>query len=809
MEPSSKARAGVPAGRPRRPLGRRLLRAALLLLAAALVVAAGFGLWLRGRLVASLPRLDGEVRLTGIEAPVTVERDALGIPTIRGESRRDVARATGFVHAQDRFFQMDLLRRAAAGELAELVGPAVVGADRAARVFRLRQVARGILEEAAPEHRAQVEAYAEGVNAGVAGLGAPPFEYLALRVPPSPWRAEDTVLVLLAMCQTLHDDRGTGESALGLLHDVLPEEMVRFLAPEGTEWDAPLVGPAFEVPPVPGPEVFALRAAPPGGEAGPADAAAAGSNNWAVAGSRTAHGGAILAGDMHLPLGVPNIWYRASLAWTDNEGGEHRATGVTLPGLPVLVAGSNGRVAWAFTNTEGDWVDLVVLETDPEDPEVYRTPDGPRRIERHEERIRVKGGEDETVEVEWTIWGPVIDRDHRGRRRAVHWTAMVPGGTNLLHGQLEWARDVDEALAYAPRVGSPPQNLVVADSSGRIGWTILGRIPRRAGFDGRVPVSWADGTRRWDGWLDPSEYPKIVDPPEGRLWTANARTVDGVWLERLGRGGFPFGARARQIREDLRAAGRVDERAMLAIQLDDRAVFLARWRDLLLGLLTDDAVAAKPRRAALRDEVAAWGGRASIDSVGYRLVRAFRSRAAERVLGAVTAAVQRADGRFRFWQASQYEGPLWRLVTERPAHLLDPAQTSWEEWLLGAADAVLDELLAGGEPLRSKTWGARNTVRIQHPLSLAVPALGRWLDMPAEALPGDSYMPRVQGPTEGASQRMAVSPGREAEGYFHMPAGQSGHPLSPHYRDGHRAWVDGEPTPFLPGPPAHTLALTP
>jgi penicillin amidase len=786
---------------------RWMLRGTLILAAVLVLVALGLGLWVRGRLRASLPRLDGEVRLAGLLEPVTVERDGLGIPTVAGTARGDVARATGFLHAQDRFFQMDLQRRSAAGELAELFGAAALGADRRTRVFRLRAVARRVLASAGPEDRALLESYAEGANAGLADLGAVPPEYLVLRVSPQPWLPEDSVLVLLAMYQTLHDERGVRESNLGVLQDTLPAALAAFLAPRGTPWDAPLRGPAFETPPIPGPEVFRLDGTPAPAPGPPRGGTPAGSNNWVVAGKRTAHGDPIVAGDMHLPLGLPNIWYRASLRWTDAGGEERRAHGVTLPGLPVLVAGSNERVAWAFTNTEGDWTDLVIVETEGTDR--YRTPDGPVPFERHEETLRVLGGEDETLEVLVTRWGPIVDRDHLGRPRAMRWTALAEGGVNLLHLGLETADDLDQAMAAAHRAGSPPQNFVAADADGRIGWTVLGRIPRRVGCDGRVPASRADGTCRWDGWLDDAEYPAIADPEEGILWTANARTVNGVWLDRMGDGGYALGARAGHIRDALRGREGLTEADMLELQLDVRALFLEPWRELLLGLLTPAALAADPERAELREIVAAWDGRAAVDATGYRLVRGFRLSAAVTVLGSLTAPCSAADERFSFWSLEQYEGPLWALVTERPPHLLPPEHASWEALLLDAADRTVDELTPDGRPLREATWGERNTVRIRHPLSYGAPLLADWIDLPPTPLPGGTHMPRVQSPGFGASQRMAVSPGREEEGYFHMPGGQSGHPLSPHYRDGHEAWIRGEPTPFLPGPTEHTLRLLP
>src|SRR5262245_10400028 len=253
------APAGVAGPRPRRGLGRLIGRVLLGLLAAVIVIAAAAGLWLWTSLRGSLPLLEGELPLAGLSAPVRIERDALGVPLIRGSGRLDVARATGFVHAQERFFQMDLLRRSAAGELAEIIGPAALERDRQVRVHRFRSVAARVAAAAPPDSRALAEAYAEGVNAGLAALRRPPFEYLALRARPVPWRPEDSALVLLAMFLQLHDDEGLRERTLGVMHETLPPPLFDFLAPRGTEWDAPLVGGPLDVAPLPGPQVVDLR----------------------------------------------------------------------------------------------------------------------------------------------------------------------------------------------------------------------------------------------------------------------------------------------------------------------------------------------------------------------------------------------------------------------------------------------------------------------------------------------------------------------------------------------------------------------
>lgn len=796
---------------------------------ALLTLLAGAAIGLHVLLRGSLPRLEGTARLPGLSASVMVERDALGVPTLRGANRLDVARATGFVHAQERFFQMDLLRRRAAGELAELFGAAMLEMDRANRPHRFRQRARQALTLAPPEDQALIAAYVAGVNAGLAALSTPPFEYLLLRATPQPWRTEDTPLIVYAMYLDLQDQQWLRESARGLLRDRLPPALAEFLDPVGTEWDAPLRGEPLAALPPPGPEVFNVATLSPssrlayvspstpaprsqGGREMLSDPDSAdsprGSNNWAVAGRLTAHGGAMLANDMHLMLRVPNIWYRATLIYRDVNGHEQRISGVTLPGAPALVAGSNGHIAWGYTNSEGDWADLVLLEPGDRD-DVYRTPEGPRSFHTLRETLTVKDGPTETLEILETVWGPVLDRDHQGRRRALRWVAHDPQAVNLRLLQLEQADTLEAALDIAHRTGAPAQNLLLASADGRIAWTLTGFIPRRFGHNGRLPSSWADGQRGWSGWLEPEDYPQIVDPPSGRLWTANGRVVDGAWLDVVGDGGYALGARARQIRDGLLARERFAEADLLALQLDDRALFLERWRELLLATLTPERLRADPQRDELRKFVVDWGGRAAVDSVGYRAVRAFRLAVRERAFAPLIAACRQVDPGFDYSSFRQHEGPLWQLISRQPPHLLAPRYFDWTALLQDAADATLAELTADGRPLAAKTWGDGQPIRIQHPFSRALPWLSNWLDIPTQSLPGDLYMPRIQTPTHGASERLVVAPGREASAILHAPGGQSGHPLSPYYRAGHDAWAKGAPAPLEPGAMQHRLTLQP
>jgi penicillin amidase len=797
----------------------RLLASAVSLL---LLVALGAAGWYYLRVRASLPQLDGAAQIAGLAAAVTVERDALGVPTIRGETRADVARALGWLHAQDRFFQMDLLRRIAAGELAELFGPRAVPRDRASRRHGFRPLAQEVLARLGPAHRAMLDAYTGGVNAGLAALGEPPFEYLVLREPPRPWRAEDTFLVAYAMTLEFQEKQAGYELSLMALRDQLGHEALAFFAPIVTPTDAALDGTTAPLAPIPEPKVLDVRgrktaalapAAAPARDPFPFFArdpeAVTGSNAMALAGAHTASGAGLVANDMHLDLAVPNTWYRTVLHYAGR-----RIAGVTLPGAPVVVAGSNGRVAWGLTVSYADTGDLIVVDVNSIAPSLYTAPGRSELVafETRKETIRVKGGEPVVAEFPRTIWGPLIEqKDHRKRPLALRWVAHDPAATNLDLLDLESAATTAEAVAIAHRAGTPSLNFIVADSAGAIAWTLAGRLPQRTGYDGRVPVPWTFGDRKWDGLLPAAAVPVVRGEESalpGRLWSGNQRQIGGEALEKLGDGGLHRAPRAAQLRDGLAPLTQATPKDLLAVQLDDRALFLQSWHALLMETLTPAVVAQNKSRAALRAIAEKWEGRASIDSVGYRLAREFRAAVHARVFAPIFAASVEAYPEFSRREL-RLEGACWQILREKPRHLLAASYATWDDLLLAAVDDTIAAVEQDGTALADATWGRRNRLQMKHPFVRSSPWLARWLALPADPLPGDADMPRAQVPGHGPSERFAVSPGREEEGIFHMPGGQSAHPLSPFFRAGHEAWVRGAATPFLPGKTQHTLTLKP
>ncbi|MBB6258196.1 penicillin amidase [Xanthomonas arboricola] len=798
----------------RKWLGRLLLAIVVLVVAALLAVY----LLMRG----SLPQLAGNSALQGLAAPVSVQRDQRGVVTIDAASQVDAMRALGYVHAQERYFEMDLMRRAPAGELSELFGAAALDLDKRNRVHRLRARVHASLDVAAGSQRAALQAYTEGVNAGLAALRVRPWPYLLLRQTPRAWTLDDSILTGMAMYADLQDNDNQTELAAARIRAVVPAALAALLDHQGSSWDAPLFGPAHGDAVLPDATTLDLRRLPHAAATAGAEPPTPGSNNFAVDGSLTSDGRAIVADDMHLGLRAPNIWFRARLRYPDASApdGKVDVTGFTLPGLPAVVVGSNGHVAWAFTNSYIDTADFARIAP--------ATPGHPQALTTHVETIRVAGAAPVRFAVRESAWGPVLHDNADGSLLALRWAAQLPGAIRLDFAQMSTAADVQAAFAVADRSGIPAQNLLLADRSGRIAWRLIGARPVRnagcdpsgiaelassaQGADAAPPTATATpapapgGCLPWPVRSDAA--PALIDPPSHRLWTANSRVVDAQQLATLGSAGYDLGARAQQIRDDLFARQRFNELDLLAIQLDDRAVLLTRWWQLLRSVVEHSK---DPALQQIEATTRQWDGHASTRSASYRIVRGFRGMTIDAVEAGLLAPAKAALGKdFLPPRRAQLEGIVWPLLQQRPANLLPPAYANWDQLLAEAARKAQTDLAAQDGALSERTWGERNTAAICHPIARALPALAkRWLCMPPDQLPGDRDMPRVQGPAFGASERMVVSPGHEQDGIVHMPGGQSGHPLSLFWGAGHDDWVHGRPTPFLPTATRYTLQLQP
>ena len=764
---------------------------------------------------ASLPKLDGELALPGLSQPTVIERDDNGTVTVRAQNAADSARALGFVHAQERYFEMDLLRRSASGELSELFGKIAIDKDKSIRVHRLRARIQQNYAQMAGSEAATLQAYADGVNAGLDALSAKPWPYLLLNTAPEPWKPEDSFLVGFAMFFDLQDEDNEREYKLWQLKNVLPAPIYAMLTQTRSSWDAPLFGAPDVAVGIPDASQINLNAfdAPQLAYQPNRLAEAVGSNNFAVSGALTADGRAIVADDMHLGLRAPNIWFRARLL----TGADSDVSGFTLPGIPSVIVGSNRHVAWGFTNSYGDWADFMRVHWQDAGQTRYLDGDGKtRNVQVFQETIAVKGGKPVSFTVRETIWGPVTKELNASYSLALQWAAQQPGALNMGLNQLATSTDLDSALGIMQRIGMPGQNLVIGDKNGRIAWRLTAQMPKRVGgCDKTAPIDPQTGCG-WQGWLAGSENPVLIDPPSGRLWTANGRVVDGEWLELVGNGGYALGARATQIRDGLFAKNRFTERDLLAIQVDGRTLFLKRWWDLLNARARN-----APGGSALKqlsDADKTWEQTASADAVSYRLTRAWRLEVSNRIEEMLLAPAIDKLGKKSSkpgYTGFDYEAPgftgfedlAWALLQQQPEHLLTKNYKSWDDLLEQAAQTVQSGLAEQG-PLNARTWGERNTANFCHPLAAAMPGpVKPLLCMPKDQLEGDTDMPLVVSPTFGASERMVVSPGREEDGIIHMPGGQSGHFLSPFWGAGHSDWVEHKPTPFLPGKTTYTLTL--
>ena len=767
-------------------------------------------------LALSLPSLDGRVESADVTASLTIRRDEVGVVRIDASSPADSAWAIGYAHGQDRFFQMDLMRRIAAGEMSALFGGGKLVEDSAQRRWEMRALATQQLAAARQDLVAVMRAYTRGVNAGVNSLKVRPFEYLVLRAAPEPWREEDSLLVIHAMFMMLTDPRATREQFLGRLKRTLPADAFDFVTWSAGAWDSSFIEDArMPAPPaLPAPGSAASQDAPREPDsASPLQAARnfMGSSAWAVSGSRTTHSGALLAVDMHLTLSVPNIWYRAEvhLAETARPGAIQSAYGVTLPGFPGFIVGSNGRVAWGLSNSQGDWADILRLTPCELDGKPgYRVDEECVAYRVAQQHIDVAGAPPVTVRFLLTRWGPLVDSNQLAKPTVRRWLGDLPMATNLGFLDLFGARDVSQAIEIARASGLPPVNFVAADSGGRIGWTIAGQLPDRTKGCPIGPEE-ADSNAD-DDWTRPRDAGaalRIFDPPAGYIVTANQRILPDTGEPIMCDGAYQLGARARQIALSLAGSPTLSEAAAMHVELDDRARFLERWRDLLLAVIADRPDPHDTRYDVLTTRLRTWHGRASTDSVAYRFIREFRDNVSAEILGMLARGSGIAP--FDLYQnLPQSEYPVWRVVSEQPRGWLPQGFEDWHGYLRSVLDRCLRRYTSEDPDLTRLTWGKRNVLKMQHPFLGNIPVLGWFFDMPGEELPGDTNMPRVQAPDFGASERLVVAPGHEAAGLFNMPGGQSSNPLSSYFDAGHDEWVKGVSMPLVAGESRHEIHVT-
>lgn len=777
----------------------------LITLITVLIAVVGFYLLLK----ASVPNEDGEFRLSGLQAEVNVNSDDLGIPAISAANRQDALQVLGYLHARDRLFQMELMRRKSAGRLAELFGQAAVNVDRKQRAYQLSRAAGQIVRDLPADQRRLLQAYVAGVNAYLAQTHILAPEFLLLRHRPEPWREEDSILVVLSMFQILNGYE-QDERMFSVMEKALPKDLLVFLTPDTDSYATPLVG--GETPrrfsPSVSPKLFAGLPEPgavlaqSGIDSGNV---VIGSNNWVVAGEKTVDGRTLVANDMHLGLSIPNIWYRADIAYPNRH-----VYGVSLPGVPGVIVGGNDNIAWGFTNVTADLLDLISLELNPDNPNEYRTPQGWVAFGSHTETIRVKDAPAVEIAVRDTQWGPVSEQPLLGKPVAVKWTALEAHGVDLGLLNMDDAQSVEQAVDTLNRTAAPPQNVVIADRAGHIGWTYMGRFPQRREFDGLASRSWADGKVGWQQFLAPKALPRLIDPPEGFIVTANNRTLGRDYPHAIAHN-WALGYRAFRIAELLRAQNRLTEADLLTVQLDTRNAVYDFYRQLALDELSRIDVK-EPVLQQAGQALAAWDGHMRTDSIGAALLADFRSRLADEVFAKIVAAGQMHDPDFRYaWR--EMETPLRLLLTQRPAGLLRAQyRDDWRRMILESLTRSAEKLQQEypDKDLTKLPWGETHLITLHHPFSKVSPLLGELLDMPSFASDGCAGLcVKVMDTAHGASERLVLSPMHPEDAIFQMPGGQSGHPLSDHYRDQQPDWQSGAVSPMQTNQVTHSALFSP
>jgi len=740
-----------------------------------------------GLLSLSLPVLSGSTNSKGVTEKVSIERDKLGIAIVNAQNRQDAAYGLGYAHGQDRFFQMDLLRRNAAGELAELFGKAAIPVDKRHRFHQFRVRAEKAYAKFPEKNKSLLEAYALGVNEAVAQIQYPSFEYMVSGATIKPWLPVDSLLVIYTMYLDLQTNTFKRDLALTQIEKEFGSQMLAFIT-QPSPYQAALDGSKLpKLTPIL-PELANDKTAKISYQK-IEEPLGIGSNNWAVTGKLTQSGHGMLSDDMHLSLRVPVIWYRAQLNYSEN-GENHQVNGVTLPGAPAVVVGSNGHIAWGFTNGYLDTADWYKL-TDKDETyfvnEIIELPEG-----------------SENYELEMSAFGPVKTLDNE--KYALAWVAHQEYAVDMELINLEGAKTVKQALDIATTISIPVQNMIVVGSNGDAAWKPAGAVPSRL-----IPMQTAVMSEHYsEMWsTDEVQLPQVLNPDSNRLWTANSRVISTEQLKRFGNGAYAMGARAQQIKDRLFEKEQFTESDFYKIQLDNQALFLKPWHNLLTQVLNAEPLKYQEDLKLLSQ----WGECACADSVGYTLVRNYRAALIDEIFAPIESALVKHDLSLSPIKRD-LEAGVWQLLKDFPDSWLTDKHISWPQLMNQVYMDMRKNLLAEHganeqDSLHVLAWGKVNELKLQHPFSKQIPLLSSLLDMPTVPGFGDSFMPAVQKNGFGASQRFFVQPGLEKNAILTIPGGQSGHPLSPFYRSGFDDYVKAQNTPLLPSDAIHRIEINP
>ncbi len=820
------ARVTTRAGRARkRRWPRRLLWFASGIVILLLLGAGGFVFWLRSVTLAALPTLDGNVQVAGVSAPVNVYRDAHGVPHIDATTQADLFVAQGYVTAQDRLWQMDSFRRNSEGELAEILGHALLRHDETQRFLEIRRVAERIYEHLPALDRAYVDDYGRGVNLFIdSHKDALPPEFRLLHYQPKPWTGVDTISVGLMMVQELdvHAAAKLGRSHIeAKLHnpklesDLYPVGSWRDHPPTGTEidWTVPHPAPPatkddeddedeptktqltpFSGTPETAKALLALMGLPT------CDGCAMGSNNWVIAGSHTASGKPLLSNDMHLGLAVPGIWYMADL----HAPGFHCA-GVTLPGFPFIIAGHNEHLAWGFTALMADVQDLYVEKLDGKGD--YLAADGSwKPLSVDHETIHVRGSGDVTIEVQSTEHGPIMNPILSGESRtiALKWNLYDPTLNAIPLYAMNTASNWAEFSAALAQWSWPAQNLVYSDDQGHIAYQAIGRVPLRPA--GLVPVPIEDNTHEWQGYIPFEDMPHAVDPPSGFLATANSRVTtpqspDPLTLEWID----PY--RVERIYKMLDGRDHLTPKDMLDVQTDVYSE-LDQEMGQRFAYAIDHTVGVDDRLRKAADLMRSWDGRLTTDSAAASIVTRARAELRQMVLepklGKEIDDYHWGESTFAMEEIVMHAMPDW----------LPPGYKNWDALLTAAVRKGMED---GKAPADVAAWsyGSWHTIDLEHPLVRFLPFLARVAGTGPQPLSGDVSTVKQVGTDVAPSQRFTMDWSNVDGSTENIVLGESGNPLSPYFRDQWKDWYNGTTfaLPFTPAAVAaqtrHTLRLTP
>jgi penicillin amidase len=755
-----------------------------------------------------LARTSGRLSLPGLAEPVQILRDRWGVPHIYARNTSDLFMAQGYIHAQDRLWQMELQRRTGLGRLAELFGPIALDTDRYVRVLGFNRVVQREAEMLEGEARAVVDAYVRGINAFIdQHTRRLPIEFTILRLRPEPWRPEDVLVWAKMMALNLSRDWMT---------DLLRARIVATVGPERAALLEPAYPPAHPLTIPPGVRygdtigADALRMAAAAAPFSGSSAAGQGSNAWAVNGARTASGRPLLASDPHLILQMPSLWYENHLS-----GGDIHVSGASIPGIPCVVIGHNERVAWGLTNGENDVQDLFIERFDPSDPTRYEFQGAWEQATVVRERIVVKGqAEPHLEEVRITRHGPVVSSlvtKAEGRRTknealaasasssealALRWAALDPGPNIAAALGLNRAQDWDSFRAAVAEWVMPTQNFIYADVEGHIGYTLGGALPIRSRGDGTLPVPGWTGEYEWTGRIPPDELPHMLDPDEDFVASANTQIAGAGYPYALP-GEYLPGYRAARIRQLIGQTARHDLKSFKAIQGDQRSLPGLELAALAGRLAAPTAIARQAREA-----LAAWDGELTADSVGGAIYARLREKLLQAAYSDIAEPLGLVTG-VGVFAALPATGYLWRALPqllERLAARDDsrlPAGCTSDQLLGDAWDATIAELRAElGDDVSDWRYGRYHTLTLRHPLGASA-ALAPLFNRGPYPMGGDSDTVRMgHSPRQFAAQPIYVAPSYrqicdlsnwDLSLSIHA-VGQSGQPGSKHYADLIDAW---------------------